>query len=167
MHELANRNIILIGMPSAGKTTIGKQLAKLLKRPFYDVDECIVKKENMSIADIFKNQSESAFRKLEKACVKELACTKNTIISTGGGTILDDENVVLLKQNGIFIFIDRSLDLLISKDASRPLSSSKEALTKLYEIRYPLYKKYADITIINNTSKKDAIKQIIEKLKNK
>lgn len=155
------QNIVLISMPSGGKTTIGKELSKRCKKEFIDVDEEIVKKTNMSIPEIFKLYGEEYFRNIETETIKELSKLDNKIIATGGGCIKRKENIDFLKMNGTIYFLNRDLDkLLVDKD-NRPLSSSSEAVKKLYEERMPLYKVYADKIIDNNGSIEESIKQIL------
>lgn len=154
-------NIVLIGMPTCGKTTLGKLLAEKLNRCHYDIDDIIIKDTNKKITDIFSQEGEEAFREYEKQAVKEVYKKDGVIISCGGGTILDQENVNLLKQNGILIFLDRDLDKL-AYDESRPITSSKEKLEKIYKERYDIYTSVKDITIKNNDTKKQAVERIIE-----
>ena len=159
------RNIVLIGMPSAGKSTIGKLLENKTEKIFVDIDDVIVKQENMSIPEIFRLKEEKGFRKIESEVTSLIAKQSNQIIATGGGIIKNKQNIDTLKENGIIIFIDRSLDKLVSNDANRPLSSSKEAVKKLYEERYLLYNKYADIIVFNNDDIETCVTEIIEKCK--
>ncbi|MCF0105155.1 MAG: shikimate dehydrogenase [Holdemanella sp.] len=155
-------NIVLIGMPSSGKSTIGKLLHKRLHKEFIDMDSMIVKKTGMKIPEIFEKSKEAGFRKIESMVSHELGMQHGIIIGTGGGTIKSEYNMDSLKRNGIIVFIDRKLDLLKTKDANRPLSSSKEAVKKLYEERYPLYMQYADIHIPNNGVFKNTIQEIVK-----
>lgn len=155
-------NIVLIGMPSAGKTTIGKLLSKRLNKPFYDLDDVVVEKAKMSIPEIFSHSGEAGFRKLESMTALELAKLNNAIIGTGGGTIKNKINMDYLRFNGITIFIDRDLDKLISSDPNRPLSSSKEALKLMHEERLPLYQKYAAAIVVNNSHIETTVDAIIE-----
>lgn len=157
-------NIVLIGMPSSGKTTIGKQIALQLHKTFIDCDEEIVKEARMSIPKIFELEQEEGFRKREATVIQEVSKVNNAIISTGGGCILNKENMMQLQKNGILIYIDRDLDNLITKDENRPLSSSKEKVASLYAQRLPLYKRYADLTIENNTSIEQCISHLINVL---
>ncbi|MBQ8197320.1 MAG: shikimate dehydrogenase [Clostridia bacterium] len=153
------QNIVLIGMPASGKSTVGKLLAKKLNRNFVDTDEVIVKNANLSIPEIFKNGGEKAFRDLESIAVKE--STKNTcqIIATGGGAVLRKENVDALKQNGKIYFIDRPLSKLIPTD-DRPLSSNKADIEKRYYERYEIYKSSCDVIIDADCG----IEQVVEKI---
>ncbi len=159
LHE--HFNIVLIGMPSAGKTTIGRQLAQILHKDFIDVDEEIINISKKSIPEIFNEIHEEGFRQMETDIISNISARKNTIISTGGGVIKNKENIDFLSKNGIFVFIDRPLESLISNDPNRPLSNSVNDLKRIYHERIPLYKKYADITVKNKNSIQECINQII------
>ncbi|MDR1794001.1 MAG: hypothetical protein LBR25_01195 [Erysipelotrichaceae bacterium] len=141
-------NIVLIGMPDSGKTTIGQALAKCLNREFADVDTLIEKQEKKSIVEIFKESGEEGFRKKERNVIAALAARQSLIIATGGGSILDDGNVRLLKQNGWLVYLQRPLsDLAVS--AERPLAQNKTQLEILYQKRAHLYQKAADYVCEN------------------
>ena len=142
-------NIVLIGMPTSGKSKIGKRLAKTLNIKYLDTDEVIEKETNMTIAEYFEDFGEKSFRKLETKVVERIYKETPMVIATGGGIIKNVENIKMLKQNGTIIFINRPLEqLFASKD--RPLSSNKKDLKRLYEERLPIYKKYADYEIFND-----------------
>ncbi|MCI7531161.1 MAG: shikimate dehydrogenase, partial [Christensenellaceae bacterium] len=143
------RNIVLIGMPSSGKTTIGKALAARMGKRFADTDELIVGTTGKSIPEIFEKEGEKVFREIEKKVICDIAVNDGTVIATGGGVILDEKNVLALKRNGVIVYLDRKIDNLIATD-SRPLSSNVDDLKKLYAKRKPLYEKYAEITIDDN-----------------
>ncbi len=158
------KNIVLIGMPGCGKTTLGKILNTELAMEFYDMDNCIERKANKKISELFE-KGENYFRDIESVVCKELSKKKNVIISTGGGVIKRKENIDFLKENGIVIFIDRSVDDIIGDvDISkRPLlKEGKEKVLKLYEERYLLYKNYADKIVVNNTNIEDTKNKIID-----
>lgn len=140
------QNLVLIGMPSCGKTTIGTELANRLGRKLVDTDALIIERIKMPISDYFAQYGEPAFRKVESEVIVDLAKESGLIVSTGGGAVLNPENVKNLKKNGICIFLNRSLDKLITTD-DRPLSSDKEKLTKMFEVRYPIYIAAADINL--------------------
>ena len=142
-------NIILTGMPSSGKTTVGKYLAEKTGKTFVDTDDEIVKKIGMDIPSYFKAYGEAEFRKVEAEVIKEVSKGNSQIISTGGGAILNPENIRCLKQNGKIYFLNRDLELLIPT-SDRPLSSDIDALKKRYEERYPIYKSTCDIEIDGN-----------------
>ena len=136
-------NIVLIGMPSAGKTTIGKMLENRMQKEFIDLDDIIIEKAGKSIPEIFEESGEAGFRAIETEAAIEVSKLNNKIIATGGGTIKHKVNMDYLRQNGITIFIDRDVDKLISSDPNRPLSKSTDALEKMHAERLPLYQKYA------------------------
>lgn len=158
LHERCN--IILIGMPSAGKTTIGKMLAQRMNKEFVDLDDAIIKKAGMSIPEIFKVSGEAGFRVIETEVSIELAKCNNKIIATGGGTVKHKVNMNYLRQNGITIFIDRDINKLISSDPNRPLSSSREALQQLYTERSSLYREYASYIAVNNSDMEETVNDI-------
>lgn len=145
------QNIVLIGMPSSGKTTVGRILAEKCGKELADTDEYIVKKIGMPIADFFAEHGEAEFRKIENETVAGLASTGGKIIATGGGAVLDAENVRALKQNGVLVFLDRRPENLIATD-DRPLASRRSALEKLYAERYDIYCAAAEVHIDANTT---------------
>lgn len=155
-------NVVLIGMPSAGKTTIGKMLETRLGKPFIDLDDVVVEKAQMRIPEIFAKSGEAGFRKIESLTACELSKLNNKVIGTGGGTIKNKINMDNLRLNGITIFIDRDVDKLISSDPNRPLSSSREALKNLHDERLPLYQKYAAAVVLNNDDINDTVDQIVK-----
>lgn len=156
------KNIVLIGMPSCGKTTVGRQIAKELNREFYDSDEYLVNKLGRSTNDIFEKDSEEYFRDIEEKVIKELSMKSGVVIATGGGVILKEENMNRLAGNGYICFIDRDISLL-TPTLSRPTADSKEKIKKLYETRYPLYLKYADRVFETKENIKSTAKDIGEK----
>ena len=159
-----NSNVVFIGMPSSGKTTISKEIAKYLDETLIDTDEEIIKLIHMEIKDYFAKHGEEAFRTKEAEVINSIYKTAPYVISTGGGVILKEENMNYLKQNGFIYFIERDLDKLVAT-SDRPLSSNLEDLKKLYEYRLPLYKKYADIIIDNNLDLEHTLHKIKETLK--
>ena len=142
-------NIVLIGMPSCGKTLTGTALQKYVDKQFVDTDALIVERAGMTIREMFDQYGEPFFRKLESEVIAEVAKGNRQIIATGGGVIKNPENMVRLQQNGVIVFIDRELSKLISTH-DRPLSSGKDAIAELYKQRYPLYLSYGDVRIENN-----------------
>lgn len=158
------RNIVLIGMPSSGKTTIGKALAARIGKRFADTDELIVGTTGKSIPEIFEKEGEKVFREIEKKVICDISVNDGTVIATGGGVILDEKNVLALKRNGVIVYLDRKIDNLIATD-SRPLSSNVDDLKKLYAKRKPLYEKYAEITIDDNDDVATVVRRAEEALK--
>ena len=140
-------NVVLTGMPASGKSSVGKCLAKLLNREFFDLDEEIVKAAGRSIPEIFASEGEAAFRDLESRVLREELAQKNGIVlATGGGAILRKENVTQLRRNGRLYFLDRPLAMLLPTE-DRPLASSAEEIKKRYEERYARYCETADCRI--------------------
>ncbi len=139
-------NIVLIGMPACGKSSVGEVLAKRLGREFYDTDEMVEKSEKMKISDIFALHGEKYFRDAETDVIKSLENKTGVIISTGGGSILRDENVRALKSNGRTVFLDRELSELLPTD-SRPLASTSEDIKKRYAERIEKYIASADMRV--------------------
>ncbi len=139
--EKQTKNIILIGMPGCGKSSVGREMARLLERPFYDSDDEITKK-GASPKDIIERFGEAHFRKVESEVLAELCKKSGCVIATGGGAVTVMENYDIMHQNGTVLYIDRALERLDTKN--RPLSAGgKEALKALYEKRAPPYKKFA------------------------
>ena len=143
---LDKRNLVLIGMPGCGKSTIGKAVAKEINKEFIDCDEEIVRITGKKIPEIFAESGEEGFRKIESEVIAELSKKQSCVIATGGGAILNKRNIDLLKENGIALFIDRPLSQLVTTD-DRPLSSNRELLEKRYNERYSIYCERADIRL--------------------
>lgn len=156
-------NIVLTGMPSAGKTSIARLLSKELGRKTVDADDEIVSRIGMPIAEFFVKNGEGAFREIEAEVIKELALMRGVIISTGGGVVKRKDNMHRLARSGMIIWLDRDPSALLVTD-DRPLSSSSEAIMKMYEERRPLYEKYCDIRVTNNSDIADAVREIKSKL---
>ena len=156
-------NIALIGMPSSGKTTLGRMLAKSLGRTFVDLDEEIVKTDGRSIPDIFSAEGEDGFRARETAEARRFGREGRQLISCGGGIVKRPENLRALHQNGVILFIDRPLDAL-TVGGGRPLSSSMDALRQMEAQRRPLYLAAADAVIPNNGTLDEALRAAMEAL---
>lgn len=161
---ISKRNVVLIGMPSSGKTTVGRLLARHLNNEYVDTDRLIESRVSKRIKDYITEFGLNRFRELEVNTVKEVSNYNDKIIATGGGAVLNPLNMRRLAHNSIIIFIDRKLELLTPTD-SRPLSSNQRDLERLYEERIDLYKKYADYRVENNTTLEDAMKKVIEVIK--
>ena len=140
------KNLILIGMPGCGKSTVGQALARRLGRPLVDLDEEIVREAGTSIPEIFACQGEEVFRNIEHRLLLKAAQQSGAVIATGGGIVTRKENMDPMRQNSVVIFLRRDLDLLPRE--GRPLSQ-RDGLEKLYRQRLPLYKKVADIAVDN------------------
>lgn len=148
-------NIYLCGFMAAGKTTSGEILSDKLNYSFIDLDKRIIENENKLIIDIFNEYGEEYFRKLENKYLKDIVKLDNYVIALGGGTVLDKENVNMIKENnGIIIFLDTDIDIILKRienDNKRPLikSQNKEEKIKLYNSRYKTYKEISDFTTGN------------------
>ena len=142
-------SIVLTGMPSSGKSTVGRILKESFGREFIDTDEIIKERIGMSIPEYFKRFGESEFRKRECEVIFDISALGGKIIATGGGAILRQENVENLKRNGKIYFLDRSLELLVPT-SDRPTANDRAAIEKLYQERYEIYKSTADVIIDAN-----------------
>jgi len=155
-------NVILIGMPSCGKTTIGKLLAEKTGKAFTDTDAEIEKAEKMTVAEIFKTKGESYFRSLEKEALEKYGKENGQIISVGGGAVMGENAYAALKQNGIIVRLTRDLEK--TDTFGRPLLKKAGALNELYEKRMPIYKAFADITVDNNGDAEQTVFELRRKL---
>ena len=153
-------NIVLIGMPGSGKTTVGRELSLKLDRKFIDTDNVIREKTGKAPSEIIRQQGEDEFRRIETEVIREVSAEGGRIIATGGGAVTRRENMIALKQNGRIWFIDRPLDQIVPT-ASRPLSSDREHLKALYDVRYPLYTAAADEIISVRGTVEDEVRDII------
>lgn len=153
------RNLVLIGMAGSGKSVIGRIAAKILNRQFVDTDAEIERLAGKSIPQIFKDSGEEYFRELERAVVENVCIRQGIVISTGGGAVLDERNVFMMKANGVCYMIQRDADKLATKD--RPLSPDAESAAKLYEERKPVYLAAADVVVDNDGEIDGAIERII------
>ena len=134
----AKENIVLVGMPASGKSTVGALLAEMLGRELTDTDALIVEAAGEEITEIFKTRGEAEFRDMETEAVRHAATATARVIATGGGAILRDANVEALKQNGRLFFLDRPVEKLIPTD-TRPLASDIDAIRQRYSERYSRY----------------------------
>ena len=153
-------NIVLIGMPGSGKTSVGQELSKLLSRDLYDTDQVIVERNGMSIPDIFEKFGQEHFRRLEREVTAELGAKSGVIITTGGGLPMDGRNHAPLRQNGRIYLLERGLESLATD--GRPLSSSVDALRRMREERTPVYSALCDLVVDNNGSLSAAVEKIME-----
>jgi len=153
-------NIVIIGMPGSGKSSLGRIAAELMDREFLDTDTMIEAKSGMNIPDIFEKHGETHFRALECEVVSECGKRTGVVISTGGGVPMRLENRENLIQNGKIILICREIDNLARK--GRPLSADMDALKRLEKERMPVYKDMADVVIDNKGSINDVAKKIVE-----
>ena len=155
------RNIVLIGMPSCGKSTLGRKLAAKLDMDFVDMDAEIEKTAGMTIPQIFEQQGESGFRKIESDVCAEISKRNHTVISCGGGVVKNALNMQALSLNGFVIYIKRDAAKLAT-GGNRPLSTSRAALYKMAEERIPLYEKYSHAVVANNAYFGTALEKLVE-----
>ena len=157
--ERNTRNVMLIGMPGSGKSTVGAALAESLGRKLVDVDERIVELAGCSIPEIFLKDGEEGFRQIEHQALCEVSKESGLVIATGGGVVTRRENLDPMRQNSLIVWLLRDLSLL-PKDG-RPLSQAN-SLTEMFKVREPLYRAAADCIADNNGSLEDTLKQIME-----
>ena len=156
-----DKNIVLIGMPASGKTTVGRLLAAKLGREFVDLDEEIVKKHG-DIPAIFANEGEDAFRLYESEVLAEVCKKHRLVIATGGGAVLKERNRLNLRQNGVIVYLRRALSSLT--DEGRPLSQGGR-IQKLFEEREPIYKALAEVIVDNDGSVQSTVQKISNEVK--
>ena len=154
------QNIVLVGMPGSGKSTIGKALAEKLGRDFVDTDDVITQRHGV-ISEIFAEYGESYFRDRESDAVSDTAKGSSLVIATGGGAILREQNVDKLRQNGVIFFLNRPLEDIIPT-SDRPLSSNYEDLKKRFDERYDKYKSSADFEIFVDGNVDNSVMKILE-----
>ena len=161
------QNIIFVGPMGAGKTTIGKQLARELGRPFFDSDREIEERTGADIPLIFELEGEEGFRRREKAVIADLTQKQGIVLATGGGAVLDPENRDQLREHGFVIYLSAPLEQLINrtaKDRGRPLlqtANPEQKLREILTIRDPLYREVANAVIETNSS---AVRNVVKKL---
>ena len=159
--RLQMENIILIGMPGSGKSTIGRHLAAKLSKEFVDADAQIVSAAGMTIPEIFSQSGEAGFRQIESKVLSDLGKCSGLVIATGGGCVTRECNYAHLHQNGTIFCLDRQLSKLPTD--GRPLSQ-KGKLEEMYRIRHPLYQRFADYTVDNNDTPDNCVRQILRYL---
>ena len=154
-------NIILVGMPGSGKSTVGKALAEALGRPFVDTDTRIAEEAGSTIPEIFSADGEEVFRAFETEAVKKAGMMSGAVIATGGGVVTRERNYRPLSQNGKIVFIERELTALPVN--GRPISQANP-VEALYAKRLPLYRSFADVTVENNGSVTETVERILSAL---
>lgn len=152
-------NIVLIGMPGCGKSSVGRLLAQKLQREFADTDEEVFSYTQRTPSEIIKSDGEDVFRKMETEVLSKLAKEKGLVIATGGGIVTRKENEVILRRNSRVIYIERDIKLLATED--RPLSKNLE---NLFEVREPLYKSFADLVIDGSGTVEEVSKRILNEV---
>ena len=161
------KNIVLVGLMGAGKTTVGKILAEKLKKEFIDTDELIVKEEKKSINEIFAQSGEKYFREIEKNIIEKVSQFSNKVISIGGGALENFENISNLKRNGILFYLKADIDTLeqrLKNATDRPLLKNIELKEKLTELLNKREKNYLLSQKIINTSNVKSIDIISEEI---
>ncbi|PKM11825.1 MAG: shikimate kinase AroK [Gammaproteobacteria bacterium HGW-Gammaproteobacteria-3] len=164
-----SENIYLIGLMGAGKTTVGRQLAKALKLPFYDSDKAIEETTGVDIATIFEFEGEAGFRDREQKMIHQLTQMQAIVLATGGGAILRDDNRQRLQENGFVVYLQCSVDRLLERtkrDTKRPLlqtENPRARLEQLLLLRDPWYRVCADYIVdTGRMSGKAVIKNILD-----
>ena len=155
------RNIVLIGMPGAGKTSVGRVLAEKLSKKFIDIDEEIKKITGKSPEEIIGTYGEAKFREIESEVSMLVAKENGAVIATGGGTFLNEKNAVAFQRQGVIIYIERQLEKL--ETANRPISRSVP-ISRLFAQREPIYLNYCDEKIANDTTIPVCADEIIKRL---
>ena len=155
------KNIVLIGMPGCGKSTIGTLLAEKLGRTLADADEKIISLAGKSIPDIFAQDGEPTFRDWETKALTELGKQSGLVIATGGGCVTQKRNYPLLHQNGYLVWLERDCSVLPTD--GRPLSQAND-LGKMYAARKPLYEAFADIRVENTRTPEETVQKILDAL---
>ena len=159
------RNIVLIGMPASGKSTIGKLLAKKMNYEYYDADRYLERKENVKISTLFSEKGEEYFRNLETKYLKELSQKNGIIISTGGGAVKCEKNMQILGEKGIIVFLNRKIeDIAKENHEARPLLQNIDNIYKLYDERIELYNRYSDIIVENEGTLKEVTDRVVEEI---
>jgi shikimate kinase len=164
-------NLVLIGYRATGKTAVGLRLAEILGRPFVDMDQILVQEAGQPIADIVATSGWAEFRRLEKALVARFRSTQGQVLATGGGVVLDPENIAALKENGIIIWLVADPDTIqarlaqdLPQDANRPSLTGSDTIREVEEVlaaRKPVYEAAAQITV--DTAHRE-IAQVVEEV---
>lgn len=152
-------NLILVGMPGCGKSTVGRALAQQLGRTFVDADAYLEKQAGCTIPEIFAREGEDGFRTRESEVLSELGRQSGLILATGGGCVTREENYASLHQNGTIVFLERELSQL--EREGRPLSQEAD-LNAMYAARLPLYRRFADVSISNDGLPEQVAKNVWE-----
>jgi len=163
-----NQNIALVGFMATGKSAVGRNLARKLHRRFVDLDALIEKAEGRKVREIFAEKGESYFRRLEKQTLEEILSQQDQIIATGGGIILDDDNLTLLRQKSLLIGLTASADVLVGRvgrNSKRPLLKGADMRARIEELLQQRQSRYAQTDVTIDTSGL-TINQVVEKILN-
>ncbi|MBR2861757.1 MAG: shikimate kinase [Clostridia bacterium] len=159
--EKDSKNIVLVGMPGCGKSTVAKELGKMLSRQVLDTDKIIEEDAQMIIPQIFDKMGEDAFRELEIKAVAKAGKTLSSVIATGGGIVKRKENFASVKQNGFVVYLERDIEELFT--SGRPLSKDITALKQMFSARESLYKEISDVTVKVGENPTKTAQSIIER----
>ena len=146
---IPDANIVITGFMATGKTTIGRRLARRLDRRFVDADEVIVERADMSIAQLFATQGEAGFRALEKEVCRDLAAERGLVIATGGGMLVDADNLAVMMESGLVVCLDATPDVIrarLALSTGRPLAGDWETLLEKRRIAYSAIPIHVDTT---------------------
>jgi shikimate kinase len=157
--------IYLIGFMGAGKSTVGRRLAKKLGWTFIDLDEEIESRERRTIADIFREHGEPHFRNLERLCLKDVSALSKTVVALGGGTFIDPANRDLAEKTGLTVWLKVSFAKVVHRvriDGTRPKFTDKEQTERLYQTREPFYSLARVHISTDEGTPEAAVDQIIE-----
>lgn len=161
-----NRNIALIGFMAVGKSAVGRNLAKKLHRRFVDLDRLVEKAEGMKVREIFAQKGEPYFRQAEKRALKEVLQQSGQVIATGGGIVMDDENLTLLREQTLLVGLTASIETLlgrVGKNSKRPLLKGGELRGRMEELLQQRQSRYDQAHLTFDTSKL-GIDQVVEKI---
>ncbi|MCT6871883.1 MAG: shikimate kinase [Bartonella sp.] len=162
MSNLGGRSLVFVGLMGAGKSTIGKRVATMLDLPFHDADYEIEQAAQMSVPELFKAYGEPAFRDLERRVILRLIKQGPMVLATGGGAYMNDETRLAIAENGISVWLNAELDVLmerVSRRQNRPLlqnDNPRAVMEKLMAERYPVYAK-ADLTVNSRKARRDVV----------
>lgn len=158
------KNIYLIGMMGAGKTSIGKLVAEKVHCRFMDTDQVIVETAGKTVAEIFEEEGEEGFRRRETAVLRSLSKKRNRIVSTGGGIVVKEENIALMRKSGTVIWLKRDLNLVIQNPRMRQrplLAKDVNAIFRLMDEREPAYKKACHFVVYNDKNRYDTVREVL------
>ncbi len=166
MPEISNKNIALTGFMAVGKSVVGQRLARKLKRPFVDLDQAIEEREGMEVQEIFSRKGEAYFRAVEKRTLREILRQSGQVIATGGGVVVNEENLRLLKQRSLLVCLTASPDILLRRSGTgkeRPLLKGGEGKKRIEELLRRREKAYAQAHVSIDTSCL-SVDQVVEEI---